>query len=52
MMGLGKPKLLTKFEVASFSRYRNIQLEAEKCGELPQPMATPTFLLMGFDDGP
>jgi len=35
MMGLGKPKLYTKFEVASFSRCSNIKGEAPNFGELP-----------------
>ena len=35
MMGLGKPKLCTKFEVASFSRCKNIKGEAPNFGELP-----------------
>jgi len=29
MMAFGKPKLHTKFEVASFSRYRNIEGEPQ-----------------------
>jgi len=44
MVGLGKPKMCIKFEVASFSRCRNIKREAPNFGEL--------FLLVGFDDGP
>jgi len=35
MMGLGKPKLCTKFEVARFSRCGNIKGEATNFGELP-----------------
>jgi len=35
MMGLGKPKLCTKFEVASFSSYKNIKGKASNFGELP-----------------
>ena len=35
MMGLGKRKLRTKFEVASFSRCRNNKGEAPNFGELP-----------------
>jgi len=35
MMGLGKPKLCTKFEVASFSRCRIIKGEVTNFGELP-----------------
>ena len=34
MSGLGKPKLCTKFEVAIFSRCRNIKGEAPTFGEL------------------
>jgi len=35
MMGLGKPKPYTKFEVARFSQCRNIKGEAPNFGELP-----------------
>jgi len=35
IMGLGKPQLLAKFEVARFSRCRNIKGEAPNFGELP-----------------
>jgi len=35
MMGLGKPKPHTKFEVASFSRYRIIKGEPKNFRELP-----------------
>jgi len=48
MMGLGKHKLHTKFEVASFSRCKNIKVELQNVGELPYPKATPTFLLRGI----
>jgi len=34
-MGHGKPKLCIKFEVASFSRYKNIKGEAQNFWELP-----------------
>ena len=34
MMGLGKPKLYAKLEVASFSRCRNIKGEATNFGDL------------------
>jgi len=34
MMGLGKIELYTKFEVASFSRCRNIKWEATNFGEM------------------
>ena len=43
MMCLGKPKLCTKFEVASFSHCRNIKGAAPNFGELPYSRATPTF---------
>jgi len=43
MMGLGKPKLCTKFEVASFSHCVNIEGERPNFGELHQPRAMPTF---------
>jgi len=53
MMGLSKPKLRTKFEVARFSRCKNIKEEATNFEELPEPQTTsPTFLLVGFDDAP
>ena len=35
MMGLGKPKLCTKFEVASFSHCVHIEGEPPNFGELP-----------------
>ena len=35
MVGLGKPKLSTKFEVASFSHRKNIKGKAPNFGELP-----------------
>jgi len=35
MVGLGKPKLYTKFEVPSFSCCVNIELESQNIGELP-----------------
>jgi len=35
MMGLGKPKLHTKLEVASFSRCRNSKGEPQNFRELP-----------------
>ena len=34
MMGLGKPKLCTKFEVLSFSRCVDIEVEPQNFGEL------------------
>jgi len=43
MMGLGKLKLFTKFEIASFSCCRNIKGEAPNFRELLQPRATPTY---------
>jgi len=43
MVGLGKTKLCTKFEVASFSHCVNIIGESQNFGELPYPKATPTF---------
>ena len=44
MMGLGKPKLRAKFEVASPCRCRNIIGEPQNIGELPQPKAMATFV--------
>jgi len=35
MMALEKPKLQTKFEIANFSRCRNIKDETPNFGELP-----------------
>jgi len=35
MMGVGKPKLCTKFEVSSLSHCVNIELEPQNFGELP-----------------
>jgi len=46
MMGVGKPKLCSKLEVASFSRCRNIKGKPQISG------ATTTFLLVGFNNGP
>jgi len=43
MMGIGKPPLHAKFEVASFSRCRNIQGEPQDFKELPYLRAMPTF---------
>ena len=51
-MGLGKPKLCTKFEVASFSRSRDIEEEAPNFGDSPSSGPHPLFYLLGFDDGP
>ena len=49
MMGLGKPKLHTQFELASFSRCRNIIGKLQNFGELPGPR--PLFFCVGFYDG-
>jgi len=43
IVGLGKPKLCTKFEVTSFSHYVNIEGEPPNFGELPWPSTTPTL---------
>jgi len=51
MMCLGKLKLCTKFEVASFSRCRNIKGEALISGSSLSPGPHPLLLLVGFDDG-
>jgi len=40
VMGLGKPQLHAKFEVASFSRCTNIRGETPNFGEIPYPRAT------------
>jgi len=42
MMGLGKPQLHAKFEVARFSRCKNIKGEPQTFSELPGPV--PLFL--------
>ena len=34
MVGLGKPKLCTKFEVPSFSHCENIEVEPQNFGEI------------------
>jgi len=53
MMGHGKPKLCTKFEVARFSQYKNIKGEAQNFGELPLAQGrTHFFLWVWFYDGP
>jgi len=52
MVGLGKPKLCTKFEVASFSHSVNIEGELQILGTSPSRGPNPLFLLVGFDDGP
>jgi len=49
-MGLGKPKLCTKFEIVSFSRCRNIKGEAQNFGSSPSPGPDRLFLV-GFDEG-
>jgi len=53
-MGLGKLKLCTKFEVASFSRCVNIEGELSNFVELPYPGTMPTVssacdFMMGLD---
>jgi len=42
VVGLGKPKLCTKFEVASFSHCVNIEGKPPNFGKLPWLRATPT----------
>jgi len=49
VMGVGKPKLCTRFKVAA--GIFNIKEKAPKFGDLPQLEATPTFLVVGSDDG-
>jgi len=44
MVGLGKPKLCTKFEVPSFSHCVNIEVEAQNFGKLPNPKRYHIFL--------
>jgi len=52
MMGLGKTKLHTKFEVASFNHCRNIKKELQFFGSLPSPGPRPLSFgcdfMMGF----
>jgi len=43
MVGLGKPKLCTKFEVCSVSHCVNIEVEPQNFGELPWPKVMPSF---------
>jgi len=43
MMGLCKSKMCKKFEIARLSLRRDIKGEPPNSGELPYPMATPTF---------
>ena len=45
MVGLGKPKLCTTFEVPSFGHCVNIKVELQNFGELPSPGPRPLFLL-------
>jgi len=45
MIGLGKPKLYTKFEVTIFSHRVNIEGEPPTFGEHSWTRATPPFLL-------
>jgi len=44
MMGIGKPKLHTKFEVASFSRCRNIKGGPQNFGGAPLAQGHTHFL--------
>jgi len=46
MMDLGKPEPQTKFEVASFSRCKNIKRELQNFGELPSPWPRPLFRMV------
>jgi len=45
MLGLGKPKLCTKFELASFSRCVNIEGDPQILGSSPSPGPRLAFLL-------
>jgi len=40
MVGLGKPKLCTKFEVPSFSHCVNIEVEPQNFGQVQLPITT------------
>ena len=48
MMGFGKPKLYTKFEVASFSRCRNIKANPKILGSSPSPWPCALFFWCDF----
>jgi len=52
MIGLGKPKLCTKFKVASFSRCRILKGKPQIPGSSPSSGPHPFCVLVGFDDGP
>jgi len=52
MMGLGNLKLCTTFEIASFSRCRNITGKPPISESSPSPGPYPFFLLVGFYYGP
>jgi len=43
-VGLGKPKLCTKFEVPSFSHCVNIEVEPQNLGSSPRPRPCSLFL--------
>ena len=45
MVGLGKPKLYTKFEVITFNRCTNIEGKPQILGSFPSPGLRPPFLL-------
>jgi len=45
MVGLGKPKLYTKYELPSFSHCVNIEGEPQILGSFPSSGPCPTFLL-------
>jgi len=51
MMGLGKPKLCTKFEVASSAVAEILKGDPKILGSSPSPGPHPFFALVGFDDG-
>jgi len=52
MMALGKPKLHTKFEVASLSFAEILKGNRKNLGSSPRPGRRPLIFCMGFYDGP
>ena len=47
-MGIGKPKLHTKLEVASFNRCKNIKGDPKNLGSFPSPWPRPLFSWCDF----
>ena len=51
MIGFGNPQQHADFEIASFSRCRNIKGQLQILGSSPRLGPQPLFLLVGSDDG-